>query len=133
MADEVEALRTRLRSSLDPVSAFYLVDSPTAIEQMLAKATALEPFGLTPVNLAAIRATTAEWLSNRSPPASFPCQIWLEFKAEGQIKPGLVKFAYVPSRGVEVQLILPGVVAANAPGFLVDGFWCVFMPPSFYE
>lgn len=133
MAESVDQMRERLRSSLDPVSAFYLVDSQVAINAMLAKAAALGPFGVSGEQLAAIGEAAAEWVRHRAPAPSAPRQLWLEFRVEGRAKQGLVEFADVPGRGIEVQVILPGLVAATAPGFLADGFWCAFMPPSFYD
>lgn len=132
MADAVEEMRAQLRSSLDPVSAFYLLDSPASIDRMLAKAASLGPFGVTAEQLAAVRAAAGEWLKRRAPTATAPRQIWLEFQVNGEIRRGLVEFADRPGQGIEVQVILPGVVAATAAGFLVDGFWCAFMPPTFY-
>src|SRR5262249_29802043 len=79
MADAVEEMRARLRSSLDPVSAFYLVDSPAAIDRMLAKAAALGPFGVSAEQLAVIRTAAGEWLRSRASTASAPRQLWLEF------------------------------------------------------
>jgi hypothetical protein len=129
MDETIANLQARLRSSLEPVSAFYLLDSQAAIDRMLGKVAALGSFGVSTQQLVTLRATAVDWLRG----CGSIGQLNLDFQVDGEVRPGFVKFANLPSWGVEVELILPGLVAATAPEFLVEGFWCAFMPPSFYD
>lgn len=130
--ESVHELQQRLRSNLDPVSAFYLVDSPVGVDRMFDKLAGLTAFGASAEDLAALRASTSEWLRTRARTASSPWQMLFGLRIEGEARWGMAEFADVPGRGVEVQLILPGRVA-TALGLQEDGFFCAFMPPSFYD
>jgi len=57
------------------------------------------------------------------------------FRWQGQDFPGLIR-AHSFEVGLEIELWLPGVIAADVGEMFNDGregFFCGFMPPSYYD
>lgn len=68
-------------------------------------------------------------------------RVWLEFDVPApnyptRRAPGCLTIRAIAGRGFEAELVLPGIVAANASGLTgdgLDGFFCAFLPPTFYS
>jgi hypothetical protein len=133
MSDPVHELRQELRGSLSPVSSFFLVDSEAALVRLSEKLACLSDYGVTAEQARAMVGLVARLRSRYRPEDEFEERLDLEFLVGSEHRFGLFQVRGAPGHGLEVELILPGVVASSAPGFLTDGFFCGFMPPSFYD
>jgi hypothetical protein len=133
MSDAIRRMQEGLRGSSSPVSAFFLIDSESAARRMADKLGCLAAYGVTADQVRAISELVADLMRQFRPEDEFEQRYKLSFAAGNEPRIGLFQIRNAPGRGFEVELILPGIVAATADGFLDDGFWCAFMPPSFYD
>jgi hypothetical protein len=133
MTDPIRELQRELRSSLNPVSAFFLVDSDAALTRLAEKLRCLLPYGVSDEQVGEVAEVVARLRARHRPEDDFRERVRLDFRVGEDARPGFVEVRGAPGHGLEVEVILPGVVASSAAGFLVDGFFCGFMPPSFYR
>jgi hypothetical protein len=132
-------LQAELRASSSPVSAFFLIDSSEAITRMMDKLGLLIPSGATTEQLGVVETIVRRASENGAVEADFKERFTFEYNLKvtnfGIVK-GCLTIRNIPGRGLEAELILPGVLAASIAGLLGDGrdgFFCAFMPPSFYS
>ena len=135
MSDPIRDLQEESKTSVFAVSAFFLVTSSETFQLMLAKLRGLCKYGVSDQQLHLISALVTATLAQLSSNDDFEWQLKLSFDVLGEHRKGAFQFRNVPNKGFEVELILPGFAAANAPGFLdnVKGFETAFMPPAFYH
>ena len=133
MPDPIPQLQAHLRSSLDPVSAFFLVDSQVALARLRGKLECLSGYGVSAEQAAGLVELVVK-VQQRPRTEGAPSErVTLHFAAAGQRRVGDFAVREAPGHGWEVELVLPGVIGSSAPGFLDNGFFCAFMPPSFYD
>ena len=127
-------LRVRNQSGMDVVSAFFLVSDRTSARRLMRKMTALSEFGLTRSDRVAIKCLVRRCLWFKSTKSNFQYDHGITFRRGTDEQYSSFQIEGAPGHGFAVQLILPGVIASTAPGFLdSDGFQTEFMPPSFYD
>ena len=131
--DPVRQLQQELRGSLSVVSAFFLVDSDAALTRLREKLGCLLDYGVTADQVHEMVAVVADVRRRHRPEDEFEQRYMLEFRVGADRQAGCFQVRGAPGHGFEVELILPGIIASNARGFLEDGFFCGFMPPSFYD
>ena len=141
MADNWPDVRQRMqeeaRTSTNPVSAFFLLTSPERIPLLVEKLRSLLNYGITDQQIQAVAELVADLFRRYTHKTDFqehgPV---LGFTIEDKLCSGRIQIRNAPGHGFEVELGLPGIVAANTPEFLGDGytgFWTAFMPPAFYD
>jgi hypothetical protein len=130
-------MQQELRTSTKPVSAFFLLTSPDRIPLLIAKLQPLRDAGITDPQIKAIADLATDLFSRYTPADDFQesvSDLWYEVKGERCW--GRIQIRNVPGHGFEVELELPGILAANTPELRGDGytgFWTEFMPPAFYD
>jgi hypothetical protein len=135
MSDPIRDLQEESKRSVFAVSAFFLVTSSETVELMLAKLRGLCKYGVSDKQVHLTSALVTATLEQLGSNDKFEWQLKLSFDVLGEQRTGAFQFRNVPDKGFEVEVILPGFAAANAPGFLDDvkGFQTEFMPPAYYH
>jgi hypothetical protein len=133
----MEQLKHEGRTTGAPVSAFMLLSSPKDVPILVAKLLMLRNAGVTESQIQAIADLAFELFERRTPQDEFHeavNDLW--YTVEGERRWGRMQIRNAPGHGFEVELELPGIVAASLSGFLGDGhnaFWTAFLPPAFYD
>jgi hypothetical protein len=134
-----DQLAASMRRSDRPVSAFFLIDSHAATTRMFRHLAALDIWGITPDVLHVVHACAVrKWHERCSRSGCVRRQrIKLRFQAPDLARelPGYLTVRDFDA-GLEAELVLPGLVAAQSRGFLGnghDGFFCAFLPPPVYS
>jgi hypothetical protein len=123
-----------MRQSTQPVSAFFLIDSPQAIETCIRELERLAPYGMPPLSDSAYIGEVRDIYAAGRDVLNVDLKVQLRWN--GQEYPALVRCHSVDPGRYEIELWLPGVIANDARGMFSDGkrgFFCAFMPPAFYD
>lgn len=129
------AFAEEMKKSTLPVSAFYLIDSPRGIEACVRELQRLlGPYGEPPhADTAYFREVRDIYEAGRE---VLNMDVDVPLRWKGHDCRALVRYHSVDTRQYEIELWLPGVIAAEVHGLFSDGrsgFFCAFMPPSFYD
>jgi hypothetical protein len=142
MADWADKLAAEHRENTLPVSVFFLITSADSIAQMASKLEALQNWGVTIGQIEFITAVANEVYRHHAPADPIELRIRNLWFAVGDPdwpdgrRPGALTIRNVAGKGFEVELEVPGIVAAQASNFRgngTDGFFCGFLPPALYR
>jgi len=132
--DPVSQMRESAPQREDPVSCFFLVQTPTDGGKVMEKIGLLRNSGLSDEYLETIEHFLVQYLGCEDRNREFRRSVlfFLRTTNSDKVLRGLVKVRNMIGKGVEVELIIPGTVAAQTPDLFVDGFFTAFLPPGFY-
>ena len=128
------AYAEKMRKSISPVSAFFLIDSLQAIsecEQWLAQ---LKSYGMPGMEDVQYFRDVREIYESGKCVINFDYEFKLRW--ENKEFSALLRCHFVAREKYEIELWLPGVLANEIADKLKDGyqgFFCAFMPPAFYD
>lgn len=123
-----------MRRSTLPVSAFFLLDSPAAISKCKHELSRLAAYGMQVDLLPRYFARIREVYDSRQDVLNFDQDVPLH--CGGRDFQALLRCHALGDGRYELELWLPGVIANAASAMFKDGregFFCAFMPPSFYD
>jgi hypothetical protein len=125
------------RTSTKAVSAFFLLSSANRIPLLVEKLASLRRYGITEEQVRAIADLAADLFRRYTPADDFQetvSDLWCQVGEERCYAD--LQIRGVEGHGFEVELRLPGIVAASTPELLGDGytgFWTEYMPIAFYD
>ena len=121
------------KQSTLPVSAFFLIDSLDAIEKCIEKLSILKRYNMPNIEDSGYFENVCEIFKSKKDVWRYDKDVKLSW--DNKEYPAKVRFNC--RRGTyEIELWIPGVIANDAKDMLGDGrdgFWCIFMPPQFFN
>lgn len=130
-----EAFADEMSRGTFPVSAFFLIDSAEAIETCARELERLAPYGMPGLaDSDYFRELRAAYAAGREVIGRVYFQVLLRW--DGCEYGAAIRYHSFDQGRYEVELVLPGVIANDARKMFSDGhrgFFCGFMPPSFYS
>jgi len=133
MAWDPKAYAEENKRSTSPVSAFFMIDSFEAIRKCVEELGRLGKYGMPDMRESTYFSEIARIFGSGRTVRNFDQDV--TFHWEGQDIPGVIR-AHSLDAGLEIEVWIPGVIAADAAGMFKDGregFFCAYMPPSFYD
>lgn len=124
----------KMRKSTWDVSAFFLIDSLDAFPKCIQWLTVLEPYNMPDMEHSPYFDQVREIYRSGKNVMNFDHDFKLVWK--NKEFPAKLRCHYFERGRYEIELWLPGVIANEVAGTFQDGhegFWCVFMPPAFYD
>lgn len=128
------AYAERMRKSTYPVSAFFLIDSPEAFSRCKQWLLCLQPYGMPDMEDSQYLKDVRNIYQERKEVINFDHEFNLLWQNE--VFPGKLRCHFVDKQQYEIELWLPGTIANEIADKFKDGhegFFCVFMPPAFYD
>lgn len=133
MAWDAKATAERNKRSTLPVSAFFLIDSREAMRKCIEQLSRLREYGFPDMAGSGYFEEVWEIFESKRVVRNFDHRV--AFQWQGQEHPGVIR-AHTSEAGLEIELWLPGVIAADAAGMFSDGrtgFFCAFQTPAYYD
>jgi len=128
------AYARQMRQGTAAVSAFFLIDSEAAFGRCLGWLAVLGPFGMPDMEGSQYFAEVRKIYAAGQTVINFDHDFALRW--EGKDLPARLRCHTVDRGRYEVELWLPGLIADAVAERFSDGhegFYCVFMPPLFYD
>jgi hypothetical protein len=129
-----DAYAEEMKRSTSPVSAFFLIDSLEAISMCKQWLSLLRAYNMPSIEDSRYFKSVREIYESGKDVVNFDYDFTLRW--ENQEYPAMLRFHFVDKGRYEVELWLPGVIANDIADMFADGlqgFFCAFMPPAFYD
>jgi hypothetical protein len=133
--DSVPEMQSKMKASDDPISCFLLLCAPSDATRALDKLKLLTKKGVTQDYYETMKHFLMTVLMNEAHDRDFHRSLLFFFRS-GETDaplPGMLKLRNVLNQGIELELVLPGAIAASVPELFENGFWTAYMPASFYR
>jgi hypothetical protein len=132
---QLDAFRQSMRHTTTPVSAFFLIDSLNAITRCFQELhRLLSPYGMPVLVDSSYFRCVRQIYEDGREVLNVDHDVELTWRVTKHLS--LLRCHSVDKGRYEIELWLPGVVANEVSDQFSDGykgFFCAFMPPSFYD
>jgi hypothetical protein len=116
------------------VSAFFLIDSPEAIQKCIKWLSLLKPYNMPSMEDSPYFKSVREIYESGRSVTNYDYNFTLLW--EKQKCSAMLRCHFIDTGRYEIELWLPGVIANDIADMFRDGhegFLCAFMPPLFYD